>query len=64
VLEIWRAELDWMHTNVNGGVMTLTMHPQVIGRAHRIQMLERFINHAFTYNDLKFERMDMVASHL
>ena len=64
VLEIWEAELDWMHTNIDGGVLTLTLHPQVIGRAHRIQMLERFITHALAYNDLKLERMDTVAQRL
>jgi peptidoglycan/xylan/chitin deacetylase (PgdA/CDA1 family) len=64
VLEIWKAELDWMHENIESGVMTLIMHPQVIGRAHRIQMLERFINHALTHQDLKIERMDVVAQRL
>jgi peptidoglycan/xylan/chitin deacetylase (PgdA/CDA1 family) len=64
VLEIWEPELDWMHTNVDRGVMTLVLHPQVIGRAHRIQMLERFILKALTYNDLSFERMDTVAQRL
>jgi peptidoglycan/xylan/chitin deacetylase (PgdA/CDA1 family) len=64
VLEIWKAELDWMHTNVNGGVLTLVMHPQVIGRAHRIQMLEQFIDHALSYKDLKIERIDSVAGRL
>ena len=33
VLEIWQAELDWMDANVDGGVLTVTMHPQVIGAA-------------------------------
>ncbi|MGD8402971.1 MAG: polysaccharide deacetylase [Anaerolineales bacterium] len=64
VLEIWQAELDWMHANIESGVLTLIMHPQVIGRAHRIQMLEQFINHALVYNDLKIERMDTVAQRL
>ena len=64
VLEIWRAELDWMHIHVDGGVLTLTMHPQVIGRAHRIQMLENFINHALTFSNLTFERMDRVVKQL
>ena len=41
VLEIWNGELEWMDANVDGGVPTVTMHPQVIGRAHRIAMLER-----------------------
>jgi peptidoglycan/xylan/chitin deacetylase (PgdA/CDA1 family) len=64
VLEIWEAELDWMHANIDGGVLTLTLHPQVIGRAHRIQMLECFIIHALSYSDLTFERMDAVAQRL
>jgi len=64
VLEIWKAELNWMHAHIKGGVLTLTMHPQVIGRAHRIQMLERFLDHALTHSDLKFERMDTVAKRL
>lgn len=64
VLEIWKSELDWMHAHIEGGVLTLTMHPQVIGRAHRIQMLERFLDHALSYSDLNFERMDTVAKHL
>jgi peptidoglycan/xylan/chitin deacetylase (PgdA/CDA1 family) len=45
VLEIWRDEFDWMHEHVEGGVLTFCMHPQVIGRGHRIAMLERFVEH-------------------
>jgi len=45
VLEIWRGEFDWMHEHVDGGVLTVCMHPQVIGRGHRIAMLEQFIEH-------------------
>jgi peptidoglycan/xylan/chitin deacetylase (PgdA/CDA1 family) len=43
VLEIWQGEFDWMDEHVDGGVLTVCMHPQVIGRGHRIAMLERFI---------------------
>ena len=32
VLEIWQGELDCMHEHVDGGVLDLAMHPQVIGR--------------------------------
>ena len=45
VLEIWREEFDWMHEHVDGGVLTVCMHPQVIGRGHRIAMLDRFVEH-------------------
>ena len=46
VLEIWQGELDLMHAHVDGGVLIVMMHPQVIGRGHRVAMLERFVEHA------------------
>jgi peptidoglycan-N-acetylglucosamine deacetylase len=45
VLEIWQGEFDWMDQHVDGGILTVCMHPQVIGRGHRIAMLERFVAH-------------------
>ncbi len=45
VEEIWRDEFDFMRRDVPGGVMTITMHPQVIGRGHRLLMLERLVEH-------------------
>ena len=41
----WKAEFDYCHRNVPGGIFTLTMHPQVIGRGPRIEMLSRLIDH-------------------
>lgn len=43
VLDIWREEFDFC--NDVEGIFTLTMHPQIIGRGPRIQMLERLIDH-------------------
>jgi peptidoglycan/xylan/chitin deacetylase (PgdA/CDA1 family) len=45
VLEIWTAEFDWMDEHVDGGVLNVAMHPQVIGRGHRMAMLEAFVAH-------------------
>jgi peptidoglycan/xylan/chitin deacetylase (PgdA/CDA1 family) len=64
VLEIWTAELDWMHTNVDGGILTVTMHPQVIGRGHRIAMLTQFIAHCQQYHDISFARLGDVVAQL
>jgi len=64
VLEIWTAEVEWMHRHVPGGVLTVTMHPQVIGRAHRIAMLEQFIAHCLELGDVRFERLGDVARRL
>ncbi len=63
VLEIWTEDLNWMDENVDGGVLTVAMHPQVIGRGHRIAMLERFIQHGLA-RGVRFSRMDAVVDGL
>ena len=63
VLEIWTGELDWMDDHVHAGVLTVTMHPQVIGRGHRIAMLDAFINHC-RERGAHFARMGDVARGL
>ncbi len=45
VEEIWKGDFDYAHANCPGGIYDLTMHPQVIGRGHRMLMLERLIDH-------------------
>ena len=45
VLEIWQAEFDFMDRELDGGVLNVCMHPQVIARGHRVLMLEAFIAH-------------------
>ncbi len=64
VFEIWAADFDWMHKHVNGGILTVAMHPQVIGRAHRIAMLEQFITHCLAQGDVSFQKMGDVAKNL
>jgi peptidoglycan/xylan/chitin deacetylase (PgdA/CDA1 family) len=64
VIEIWQAEFDWMHANVDGGILTVALHPQVIGRAHRVAMLEQFIAHCQRSGDVQFRRMGDVAKSL
>lgn len=62
VLEIWAGELDWMHANVAGGLLTVAMHPQVIGRGHRVAMLEQFIGRCRLHADVRFVRLGEVAA--
>jgi peptidoglycan-N-acetylglucosamine deacetylase len=61
VFEIWRSDIDFMVQRVPGGVFDLTMHPQVMGRGHRIMLLERVIEHCQRYPSLQFARMTEVA---
>jgi peptidoglycan/xylan/chitin deacetylase (PgdA/CDA1 family) len=43
VLENWIDDFVYMQRVVEWGVLTYTMHPYVIGRGHRMLMLERLI---------------------
>jgi hypothetical protein len=38
-------------------VLTVAMHPQVIGRGHRVDMLDEFIQHCLESGDVQFSRM-------
>jgi peptidoglycan-N-acetylglucosamine deacetylase len=64
VLEIWAGEFDWMHEHVERGVLVACMHPQVIGRGHRMAMLDAFVAHCQATGDVEFERLDAVAARL
>lgn len=61
VFEIWAADIDFMMDRVPGGVMTLCLHPQVIGRGSRILLLERVIAHCRQHPGLRFARIREVA---
>ena len=43
VLQNWIDDFLYMQRIVDWGVLTYTMHPYVIGRGHRMLMLERLI---------------------
>ena len=43
VLSNWTDDFLYMKRNTDWGVLTYTMHPYVIGRGHRMLMLERLI---------------------
>lgn len=60
VLGNWIADFRYMMENVDWGVLTYTFHPQVIGRGHRMLVLERLIQ---TVSELggSFGRMDELA---
>jgi len=64
VFERWTEEFNWMHQYVDGGVLIAAMHPQVIGRGHRMAMLERFIQHCLKTGGVRFEQMATVAKGL
>jgi peptidoglycan/xylan/chitin deacetylase (PgdA/CDA1 family) len=52
--EIWQGEFDFGYDECQGGVFVLTMHPQTIGRGHRLRMLEEFIRYLQGHEGVKF----------
>ncbi|MES2211238.1 MAG: polysaccharide deacetylase [Chloroflexota bacterium] len=58
VLEIWTGELRYAYDHAPGGLLTVTMHPECIGRGHRMAMLEQFVETARSMPGVAFERLD------
>ena len=58
VLEIWTGELRYAYNHAPGGLLTITMHPECIGRGHRMAMLEAFIAEAKSLDGVVFDRLD------
>lgn len=61
VFEIWREEFDFALANAPGGVFTLLMHPEVIGRGSRLTRLEAFLAHMGAQPGVRFETLFNVA---
>ncbi|MFN2614614.1 MAG: polysaccharide deacetylase [Actinomycetota bacterium] len=61
VREIWQGDFDFAYERCEGGVFTLTMHPQTIGRGHRFAMLESLVSYIAQKPGVRFEAMGAVA---
>ena len=64
VLEIWTEELRYAHEHERGGLVMVTVHPECIGRGHRMAMLERFVDAAASFDGVAFERLDTVVERV
>jgi peptidoglycan/xylan/chitin deacetylase (PgdA/CDA1 family) len=49
LFERWKDSFDYAYTHVPMGVYVLTVHPQTIGRAQHMLMLERLIQHIVSH---------------
>jgi len=58
VMEIWSGELRYAYDHAPGGLLTVTVHPECIGRGHRMLMLEQFILAAKSLPGVVFDRLD------
>jgi peptidoglycan/xylan/chitin deacetylase (PgdA/CDA1 family) len=58
VEEIWKGDFDYAYERCPGGVFSLTMHPEVIGRGHRMLMLERLLDYFAGHQGVVFETLE------
>ena len=61
VLGNWVADFDYMQRELDWGVLTYTCHPFIIGRGHRILMLEKLVDTLLARGAV-FVRMDAAAA--
>jgi peptidoglycan/xylan/chitin deacetylase (PgdA/CDA1 family) len=54
VREIWQGDFDYALANEPGGVFGVCMHPEVIGRGHRMTMLDGLIEHMKAQDGVTF----------
>ncbi len=60
VLARWIDSFDFAYEHCAGGVMTWTLHPQTIGRAHNMVMLRRFLDHVASRDGVWFPTLSEV----
>ncbi|NQV07536.1 polysaccharide deacetylase family protein [bacterium] len=61
VRQLWMEEFTALHQL--GGLMVITMHPQVIGRPSRIQMLADVVSEMKSHDGVWFANCRMIADH-
>ncbi|MBJ7597040.1 MAG: polysaccharide deacetylase [Candidatus Nephthysia bennettiae] len=61
VEEIWLGDFDGAYAEGGDVCYVLTMHPQIIGRHHRIAMLERALKYILGHPGVWFAQMSEIA---
>ncbi len=59
--EMWRDQFDWVYREMDYGVFTMTIHPDVSGRPQVLMMLERLFNHMSRHPGVTFTNFDAIA---
>lgn len=53
-LTVWKGEFDYLYHRIGTGLLTITMHPQVIGRGYRMLMFEQFLDYVSGFSGVSF----------
>lgn len=61
VFRRWRDIFDYAYKNQDAGVYAMALHPQIIGQAHHMMMLERLIEHIKSHDGIWFTTCEEIA---
>lgn len=61
VYQRWKDHFDYAYREIEAGVLTVALHPQSIGRAPNIMMLERFITYMKSHPGVWFAPLSDIA---
>ncbi|TNC24104.1 polysaccharide deacetylase family protein [Amycolatopsis alkalitolerans] len=59
--QTWRDQFDWVYRELDYGVFTMTIHPDVSGRPQNLLMLERLIEHINGHEGVRWSTFDEIA---
>ncbi|MFJ9584365.1 polysaccharide deacetylase family protein [Streptomyces acidicola] len=59
--QMWRDQFDWVYREMDYGVFTMTIHPDVSGRPQNLLMLERLIDHISGHEGVTWSTFDEIA---
>jgi len=60
IFERWKDHFDYALESVSNPVLSLTVHPQTIGRAHHIQMFERLVDYMAGHDGVWFASLSEI----
>lgn len=56
----WKDSFDFAYHRCEGGIVTIALHPQTIGRAQNLMMLERFVEYVLEHDGVWFPTLSQV----
>jgi peptidoglycan/xylan/chitin deacetylase (PgdA/CDA1 family) len=58
---LWLDQFDWVYREMDYGIFTFTIHPDVSGRPHVLLMLERVLTHMLRHPGVRFMALNDIA---
>ncbi|MFC0449984.1 polysaccharide deacetylase family protein [Rhodococcus jostii] len=57
IYQRWKDHFDFAYQRVPNGLVTITVHPQSIGRPHNLMMFERLLDYMTSFDDVLFTNL-------